>query len=149
MSFQAYGWPETLTEEAILGSLVTLNHGRATEERRGHVRWLRPVYQIPEFGKDLDKQASKEEGAQIAADLGLPEPPARKPSFPSEAVAQTAAVFAALASAGGPTDAAAIAANFRRTKTLETMIAEVLASLSRLGHISTNDGKRFEIRRVA
>ncbi|MEX2036508.1 MAG: class I SAM-dependent DNA methyltransferase, partial [Xanthobacteraceae bacterium] len=135
--------------EEILEKLVALNHERAAEERRGHVRWLRPDYQIPRFGKDLDKQAAKEEGAQVAADLGLPEPSARKPSFPADAVAQTAAVFAALAAAGGPTNVAAIAGRFRRTRNLEDTISDVVASLARLGHVATRDGKNFEIRRVA
>jgi hypothetical protein len=66
----------------------------------------------------VDKQAAKEEGAQIAAELGLPGAAARKPSFPSDAVGQTAAVFAVLASASGPLDAAAIAGGFRKTKCL-------------------------------
>ncbi|MFZ2066781.1 MAG: DNA methyltransferase, partial [Xanthobacteraceae bacterium] len=147
--FEAYGWPQTLSDEEILEKLVALNHERAAEEKRGHVRWLRPDYQIPRFGKDIDKMAAKEEGAQIAADLGLPEPSARKPSFPADAVAQTAAVFGALASARGPVDAAAIAANYRKTRNLEATIFNVLESLNRLGHVSSKDGKTFEIRRVA
>ena len=44
--FQAYEWPYTLSGEEILTKLVTLNHLPAAEERRGHVRWLRPDYQI-------------------------------------------------------------------------------------------------------
>jgi MmeI, target recognition domain len=147
--FEAYGWPQTFTEEEILEKLVTLNHGRAEEERRGHVRWLRPDYQIPRFGKELDKQASKEEGAQIAADLGVPEPGARKPTLPSDAVGQTAAVLAALASARGPIDVGSIAAGFRKTRSLESTIEGVLASLARLGHVTTRDGQSFEIRRGA
>ena len=147
--FEAYGWPETLSDEEILERLVALNHERAAEERRGQVRWLRPDYQIPRFGKDLDKMAAKEEGAQIAAELGLPAPKARKLSFPTDPVAQTAAVFAALHAAEGPTDAAAIANDFRKSKNLEKNIAGVLASLARLGHVATKDGKTFEIKRVA
>ena len=147
--FQAYGWPETLSDEQILEKLVALNHERAAEERRGHVRWLRPDYQIPRFGKDVDKQAAKEEGAQVAADLGLPEPSARKPSFPADPVAQTAAVFAVLAGARGPTTADALASHFRKTKALEKTIFDVLESLARSGHVTTRDGKTFEIRRVA
>ncbi|MFY9686157.1 MAG: class I SAM-dependent DNA methyltransferase, partial [Pseudolabrys sp.] len=147
--FQAYDWPETLTDEQILEKLVALNRERVAEERRGHVRWLRPDYQIPRFGKDVDKMAAKEEGAQIAADLGLPEPGIRKLSFPTNAVEQTAAVFAALAAAAGPVSAAHIAGDFRKTKTLEQTISTVLSSLSRLGHVSTKDGKTFEIKRVA
>src|SRR5258708_2739985 len=124
--FEAYGWPETLSDEEILEKLVALNHERAAEERRGLVRWLRPEYQIPRFGKDIDKQAAQEEGAQIMADLGLPEAATRKPSFPTDAVAQTAAVFAALASANAPTDAITIAARYRRTRNLERTVSSVL-----------------------
>jgi hypothetical protein len=147
--FQAYGWPETLSDEEILEKLVALNHERAAEERRGLVHWLRPEYQIPRFGKDIDKQAAQEEGAQIMADLGLPEAATHKPSFPTDAVAQTAAVFAALASANAPTDAITIAARYRRTRNLERTVSSVLASLARLGHVATKDGKTFEIRRTA
>ena len=147
--FEAYGWPQTLTDEQILENLVALNHERAAEERRGHVRWLRPDYQIPRFGKKLDKQAAKEEGAQIAAELGLPEPSARRPSFPTDQVAQTAAVFTVLGAARGPTSADAIASKFRKAKTLEKSILDVLSSLVRLGYVTTKDGENFELRRVA
>jgi restriction-modification enzyme MmeI-like protein len=145
----AYGWLEPLSDEEILEKLVALNHERAAEERRGLVRWLRPEYQIPRFGKDIDKQAAQEEGAQIAADLGLPERATRKPSFPNDGVAQTAAVFAALASASAPTDVGTIAARYRRTRNLERTISSVLASLARLGHVTTKDGKTFEFQRPA
>jgi hypothetical protein len=147
--FEAYGWPHTLTDEQILEKLVALNHERAAEEKRGHVRWLRPDYQIPRFGKDLDKMAAKEEGAQIAAELGLAEPTAKKLSFPTDAVAQTAAVFAALAATIGPVTVSGIASGFRGSKNLEKNVGEVLASLARLGHVATKDGKSFEIRRAA
>lgn len=147
--FEAYGWPPTLTDEQILEKLVALNHERAEEERRGHVRWLRPDYQIPRFGKKLDKQAAKEDGAQIIADLDLPETGGKKPVFPADPVAQTAAVFAVLATAREPIDARAIAAGFRRTKTLDRTIEQVLESLARLGHVTTREGRTFAIRRVA
>ena len=128
---------------------MALNRERTAEERRGHVRWLRPDFQIPRLGEDIDKQAAKEEGAQLTADLGVPEPSARKPSFPVDPVAQTAAIFAALAGAGAPVSAAVLAGNFRKTQNLEKAIFDVLASLARLGHVTTKDGENFEIRRVA
>jgi hypothetical protein len=147
--FEAYGWPQTLSDEQILEKLVTLNHERAAEEKRGHVRWLRPDYQIPRFGKGLDKMAAEEEGAQIPAELGLAESKGRKASFPTDAVGQTAAVFAALAAATGPVTVRDIASGFKGSKNLEKNVGEVLASLARLGHVATKDGKSFEIRRVA
>ena len=93
--------------------------------------------------------AAKEEGAQIVAELGLGEPKTRKASFPTDAVGQTAAVFAALAAASGPVTITDIAARFRGSKNLDKNVGEVVASLARLGHVATKDGKRFEIRRVA
>lgn len=144
----AYNWPADLSDEEILTRLVALNKERAAEEKLGLVRWLRPDYQVPRFGKGLDKQAASEEGAQVAAQLDIV-PKMQLPSFPSGAVEQTAAVFAALASASTQLDAKAIAAQFKRTKTSEKKIADVLASLARLGHFVTTDGKTFALRRVA
>ena len=60
-----------------------------------------------------------------------------------DAVGQTAAVFAALAAATEPMAAAEIAAAFRKTKNMDKTIAGVLASLARLGHVTTRDGKTF------
>jgi hypothetical protein len=53
----AYGWGEewkagTLGPSEIVARLVALNHERAAEEKAGKVRWLRPDYQEPRFGKD-------------------------------------------------------------------------------------------------
>jgi hypothetical protein len=45
--FDAYGWPHDLTDEQLLERLVALNAERAAEERRGHIRWLRPEFQNP------------------------------------------------------------------------------------------------------
>jgi hypothetical protein len=144
---EAYGWPVDLSDEDILGRLVALNKERAAEEKRGVVRWLRPDYQIPRFGKGLDQQAASEDGAQVAAQLDIIEK-AHKPAFPTSAVEQTAAVFAALAAASAPLDVTTLAAQFRKTKTTERKIAEVLAALARLGHVTT-DGTHFALRRVA
>jgi len=146
--FKAYGWPETLSDEEVLARLVALNHERAAEEKRGLVRWLRPEYQIPRFGKPVDKQAAKEEGAQIAVPLDAEK--IQKPAFPSDAVERTAAVFAALAASTAPLDAAAIASGFRQGRRVEKQIGSVLTSLARLGHIAiANGGQKFEIRRAA
>lgn len=145
--FEAYGWPQTLTDEEILERLVALNHERAEEEKHGHVRWLRPDYQIPRFGKALDKMAAKEE--QLEAALDTAAAGAKKASFPTDAVGQTAAVFAALAASRGTVTVAEIAAGFRKSKNLEKTVAGVLASLARLGHITTRDGKTFALRRAA
>jgi hypothetical protein len=144
---EAYGWPADLSDDEILAKLVALNKERSEEEKRGRVRWLRPDYQIPRFARGVDKQAAKEEGAQVAAELIAAVE--QKPSFPSGAVEQTAAVFAALAAANDPLDAKGLAAQFKRTKTTEKKVGEVLASLARLGYVTSEDGKTFALRRVA
>jgi hypothetical protein len=112
------------------------------------VRWLRPDYQVPRFGKLIDKQAAKEEGAQIVVPLDVEK--TQKPAFPTDAVERTAAVFAMLAAASAPLDAATLASGFRQGKRVEKQIGAVLMSLARLGHVAvTNGGSKFEIRRVA
>lgn len=144
---EAYGWPADLTDDEILVRLVALNKERAEEERRGLIRWLRPDYQIPRFARGMDRQAAREDGAQIAAEFIAAV--GQKPSFPSGAVEQAAAVFAALSAASAPLDAKGLAARFRRSKTAERKIGELLASLARLGYVFSRDGKAFLLRRVA
>ena len=143
----AYSWPHDLSDQEILTKLVALNKERAEEERRGLVRWLRPDYQIPRFAKAQDKQAIAEDGAQVTADL-LPVDTIQKISFPKNAVEQTAAVFAALASATVPLGVDEIVGQFKATKATRRQVAGVLASLARLGHVAT-DGKTYALRRVA
>jgi hypothetical protein len=144
---EAYGWAADLSDDEILAKLLALNKERSEEEKRGLVRWLRPDYQIPRFAQGVDKQAADEEGAQVAAELIAAVE--QRPSFPAGAVEQTAAVFAALASADAPLDAKGLAAQFKRTKTTEKKVSEVLASLARLGYVTSEDGKTFALRRVA
>lgn len=114
---EAYGWSADLSGDHILTKLVALNKERAQEEKRGLVPWLRPGCQIPRFAIGVDRQAASEEGAQVAAEL-IPAVE-QKPLFPSGAVEQTAAVFAAVASTSEPVGAKGLAAQFKRTKTTE------------------------------
>jgi hypothetical protein len=58
-------------------------------------------------------------------------------------------VFAALAAVSGPLDAKGLAAQFKPTKTTERKVSQVLASLARLGYVTSEDGKTFAMRRVA
>ena len=51
--------------------------------------------------------------------------------------------------AGGPLDAKDLAVPFKRTDTTEKKVGEVLASLARLGYVTSEDGKAFALRRVA
>ena len=139
----AYGWPENLSDDDILGRLVALNRERAAEEATGQVRWLRPDYQRPRFGTPTQKS----ERGQLT--LVAPEDKS-KPSFPADERRRTAAIFSILASAPGPLSAADIAARFRQGKRVEKDIALTLRAFVRFGDLASLDGGRtFLLRQVA
>jgi hypothetical protein len=145
----AYGWPADLSDNEILARLVALNKERAQEEATGVVRWLRPDYQIPRFGSAAEKARLDLAGGAMRAEQAA-EPAGRKPSFPADNVAQTAAVMAALASAPGPLGSVALAAGFRRGRRVAPQVEAVLGSLLRMGYAFTADGGRtFALRRAA
>ena len=50
----AYGWPADLAPAEIVARLVALNAERKAEEDDGEIRWLRPEYQGPRFGKKTE-----------------------------------------------------------------------------------------------
>ena len=143
----AYGWPADMTENEILGRLVALNAERVREEAAGQIRWLRPDYQIPRFGSAKDKLAltgGTMHGVQAAAPSGP------KPSFPTDNVAQTAAVMEALQAAIAPTGAEALAAVFRGGRRNLPNINAVLAALTRFGFVASPDaGRTYTLRRAA
>jgi hypothetical protein len=142
----AYGWPGDLKDSEILARLVTLNAERAREESEGLIRWLRPDYQIPRFGSAKDKlglTGGAMHGAKVEQKAGP------KPSFPTDNVAQTAAVMAALASSPAAIGAEALAAAFRQGRRALPQLNSVLASLVRMGFVASPDGGRTYIMRRA
>jgi hypothetical protein len=144
---EAYGWPENLSDDEILAKLVALNAERSAEEKRGLVRWLRPDYQRARAGvAPGPAQAPNEE--QLEAPLIVEAGKVQKPAFPQNDLERTAAVFAALMQASEPLEAASLAKSFRQGAKVEATIARVLASLARLGHVHSSDGKTFALRRV-
>jgi hypothetical protein len=145
LTAQAYGWPADLPDEQILERLVALNAERAREEAEGHVRWLRPDYQIPRFAKGKAAKTSELDlGAKVVAfDKGLP-------AWPSDRDEHSLAVEDLLVSAGRPMDAAAIARGFRSGgKKIEKRVADALRSLARYGRITALPDGRFVARRAA
>jgi hypothetical protein len=140
---EAYGWPVDLADEEIVTRLVALNAERAAEERRGIVRWLRPEYQQKRAGvATLEK---KPEAEQIEA--LLPDAKSPKPSFPRDAIGQTAAVLTELR-AGGSYSAEAFAVRFRQGRKVTNRIEATLQALVRLGYVS-HDAGGYRLRRAA
>jgi hypothetical protein len=141
----AYGWPANLSEDEVLLTLVVLNKERAQEETRGFIRWLRPEYQIPRFGSPKEKAELDLVGA--ASGQEVEEALAAKSAFPTDDVAQTAAVMAVLAAATIPQDAISIASSFKQGRRSLPKVEAVLAALTRVGLVGTPDGQSFTFRR--
>ena len=142
---EAYGWPETVSEEAILAGLMALNATRLREEARGETRWLRPDFQRPRLGREAA-------GEQIEAGelVGLPQRVETRPAFSLDPVERVASVLAALGAAREPLDAAAIARGFRQGLKVERAVREILVSLARVGEVSAVEaGTRFARRLLA
>jgi hypothetical protein len=127
---RAYGWPEALAEAEIVERLVALNRERAAEERRGFIRWLRPEYQIEKIGP-LAHRADKVQTIGVSASRrALPRFPKDK-----ERRRQAGEVLRMLSRQLHPLTVDDVAAGFGNGKQVRTEIAEVLASLTRLGNV--------------
>jgi hypothetical protein len=142
----AYGWPHDLSDEQILERLVALNAERAADEAAGHVRWLRPDYQIPRFAKGAAAPKSGELDLQdtvVAIDKGLP-------AFPKDKGEQVMAIRAVLVASGRPMDAAAVARAFKRGgKGIEQRVVQALNTLVRYAEITALPNGTFAARRAA
>lgn len=142
----AYGWPHDLTDEQILEKLVALNAERAAEEAAGHVRWLRPDYQIPRFAKGAaaPKTGELDLGAQVVAiDKGLP-------AFPKDKGEQVMAIRAVLQASSAPMDAAAVSRAFKGGgRKIEQRVVQALSTLVRYAEITPLPDGRFAAKRAA
>ena len=141
----AYGWPHDLTDEQIVEKLVALNAERAEEEAAGHVRWLRPDYQIPRFAKGAKAKSGELDLGDnvVALDKGLP-------VFPKDKAEQPLALLAALAAADRPMDAAALSRAFKGGgKKIEQRVTQALATLVRYGRVVALPNGTFAARRAA
>ena len=117
---EAYGWPAALTDEQILERLAALNAERAAEEAAGHVRWLRPSYQLPRFATGVAAKSGLAPGAS-----GAPVPKDAA-FFPSDRYEQPLAVEALLMAGGEAKNAAELARSFKRGgKRIEARVAQV------------------------
>jgi hypothetical protein len=130
----AYGWPAALSDEDILARLVVLNRARASEERRGLVRWLRPEFQAPKEEK---------KPAQIEAELVEAETKAIKPGFPKMPADQVTLVRSLLAAEGKPIRAGDLARKFKQGKRVEPRVTELLQIMAAIGQAQTENGSRY------
>jgi hypothetical protein len=145
LTAEAYGWPSDLADAHIVERLVALNAERAREEAAGHVRWLRPDYQIPRFAEGAAARTNE-------LDLGESTVPALVVAlaFPPDRLEQPLAVEALLRASTAPMSAPEIARAFARGgKRIEARVDHVLTTLALYGHITVLDNGRYGARQAA
>ncbi len=141
--FDAYGWPHDLDDEQILQRLVDLNHQRAAEEARGHIRWLRPDFQNP----DGQQQTQTQLGIGETEQKEKPVKPAaakakkQKQKWPSSLPERVSAVRTALADHAAAATPAEIAKYFSRAR--KTVVEELLDTLVTVGQARQTDDGRY------
>ncbi|XWN29992.1 MAG: hypothetical protein ROR55_21220 [Devosia sp.] len=117
-------------EKEMLSRFVALNAERAREEARGHVRWLRPDYQIPKLGHKVKTPEGEQVEAEIALATATSALNAARP-WPDDARGQFAAVRTLLDTAPEPMPPEAVARAFkgRLSQKRRERVGEVLAIL--------------------
>lgn len=162
--FDAYGWndlaeqlvglpgattplpdkPEAqaAAEEELLKRLVELNAERAAEEAQGKIRWLRPEYQDPNYGQNLEQTTS----TQAELDTSSQTAPAAtatsgKTAWPKTMREQISAVRNALQT--GPQTAEQLASQFRGKR--QDAVQSVLDALQELGIVTQKDDSLYSL----
>jgi hypothetical protein len=134
---EAYGWPWPEPPDAILARLVALHDSRVEEERAGNVRWLRPEYQIPRFGKGTEAETAAADDDAGSAGEALP-PSARAP-WPRDAIGQITALRALAMAVPVTVDEAA--AHFDGAQ--RDLVVRHLETLAILGELHVADDGRY------
>lgn len=129
-------------EEELLKRLVALNHQRATEEAKGQIRWLRPKYQNPDYGKD--GTSAYDSASQVEADVTVAPilTKAKKSTWPKVMPEQIAGVKDALQK--GHSTAETITALYKSPKTTLPKVQEALESLASLGLVA-HSGDQYQL----
>ncbi|KPV41187.1 DNA methyltransferase [Thiohalorhabdus denitrificans] len=118
-------------EEELLGRLAALNAERAEEEKRGHIRWLRPDYQNPEGRAPTQAEMVEEQAEKMATTQ------AKKRSWPKTLPEQIQAVREVLEGATTPVEPEVVARQFHRAQ--KKKVAELLDTLEALGQAQQNE----------
>ncbi len=150
---EAYGWTDLAAtppadllaqsgpaaealEQQLLTRLVTLNHERAAEEQRGHIRYLRPDYQAPDQVSGSKSQVSSESPLPLEdAELATPNLKLETQVWPADLPAQVTTLRRLLPTHGP--DAETLSACFgRKSQKRSDQITAILATLRALGHLA-------------
>jgi hypothetical protein len=120
-------------EQELLSRLVSLNHERTAEEKRGLIRWLRPDYQAP-TAPSVEQTAINLPAAANGEKAAVVKEATAARAWPESLPAQMTAILNLLP-ATGP-DATVLAGHFgKRTKQRVAKVAEILETLKTLGRL--------------
>lgn len=136
---QAYGWPWPMEREEVLERLVALHDERVEEEKRGHIRWLRPEYQVPRFGGAAPAAAEPTLDLPEAAAAEVAKVAETQP-WPAGAIDQIGAAKAAVSTA--PATPAEVAATFAGAPV--PLVARHLETLAMVGEVRQLPDGRYE-----
>ena len=121
-------------EQELLTRLVALNHERAAEEKRGHIRYLRPDYQNPTAANP----PAEEQPSLAGTEASSPKSPISNPQSPLQwptGLAAQVSVIQKLIPHLGP-DPEALSAQFGKKNAKRTQqIVEILETLAGLGKL--------------
>jgi hypothetical protein len=121
-------------EQELLKRLVALNHERAAEEKRGHIRWLRPEYQNP-VGRGVPAAPISQDLPGTEATVAPPDRSTETPAPWPSALSEQVTAIQRLLPITGP-DPSALAGYFgKRTKARVQQIGEILKTLEGLGKL--------------
>jgi hypothetical protein len=112
------------------------HNGRLEEEKRGHVRWLRPEYQVPRFGKG---EAGPAPELDLPAAEKMDKVDGVRP-WPDSAVEQIGALKALVTAAPATAEEAAAAFHGARAG----LVRRHLETLALVGEVRVDGEGRYE-----
>ena len=127
-----------LEDEEILQRLVDLNAERAAEEARGHIRYLRPEFQDPNYGREDDGKTQGELISPTAPKTAAGQ--VEKRAWPASLPDRMRSVREVVA-ASGPLEPKAVAGRFKGAK--KKTVAELLETLEAIGQARQLDDGRY------
>lgn len=133
---QAYGWNVDLAKDDLLERLVALHDLRVDKEKNGLIRWLRPDYQIPLYGGDIEAP-----GALLNLESKVAPASATMQPWPEDVITQLTVIREAIARR--PATAAELTRTFSGAK--KSHVSTHLDALSVLGVVQHTESGRFHL----
>ncbi|MBN2529074.1 MAG: class I SAM-dependent DNA methyltransferase [Deltaproteobacteria bacterium] len=133
--YDAYGWKVGESEDNIIEWLLDLNHQRATEERNGIIKWLRPEFQRANVrlpGEIQESQETISSAKQAESSLSrIPSMSENKRSWPKTLPERISAIRDLIQNSEGTWTSEDVKNSFKRAQVKS--VEPVLESLAAVG----------------